>query len=64
LALDARFLFRGLAGVHLIVGLPLHAALVDLALPEIGSAFLAHFSRMVTLCPRWLIGHGFTPLLR
>jgi hypothetical protein len=62
--MGARLLLRGLAGVHLIVGLPLHAALVDLALPEIGPAFLAHFSRMVTLCPGWLIGHEVTPLLR
>jgi hypothetical protein len=64
LAVEARRLFRGLARVHLIVGLPLHAALVDLALPEIGPAFLAHFAGMVTLCPGWLIGHEVTPLLR
>jgi hypothetical protein len=64
LTMDARLLFRGLARVYLIVRLPLHAALVDLALPEIGPAFLAHFPRMVTLCPRWLIGHRVTPLLR
>jgi hypothetical protein len=47
----------------LIVGLPLHAALVDLALPEIGPAFLAHFAGLVEFGPGWLIGHGFTPLL-
>jgi hypothetical protein len=64
LAVEARRLFRGLAGVHLIVGLPLHASLADLALPEIGPAFLAHFAGMVPLCPRWLIGHRVTPLLR
>ena len=63
LAMDARLLFRGFAGVHLIVRVPLHASLVDLALPEIGPAFLAYFPRMVKLCPRWLIGHGVTPLL-
>jgi hypothetical protein len=48
----------------LIVRVPLHASLVDLALPEIGPAVLAHFPRMVKLCSRLLIGHGFTPLLR
>ncbi|MFZ3235516.1 MAG: hypothetical protein WA417_21500 [Stellaceae bacterium] len=37
-------MFRGLARVHLILGLPLHAALVDLALPEICPAFLAYFT--------------------
>jgi hypothetical protein len=60
--MEARLLFRGLVCVHLIVCLPLHAALVDLALPEIGPAFLAHLSRMVTLRSGWLIGHVFTPL--
>jgi hypothetical protein len=48
----------------LIVGLPLHAALVDLALPEFRPAFLTYFAGMVELGPGWLIGHGFTPLLR
>jgi hypothetical protein len=62
--MDPRLLFRGLACLHLIVRVPLHASLVDLALPEIGPAFLAHFPRMVKLCSRLLIGHGFTPLLR
>jgi hypothetical protein len=62
--MDARLLFRGFARIHLIVGLPLHAALVDLALPEIGPAFLAHFAGMVELRSGWLIGHGVTPLLR
>ena len=58
------FCFGGLAGLHLIVGLPLHAALVDLALPEFRPAFLTYFAGMVELGPGWLIGHGFTPLLR
>lgn len=57
--MEVRLLFRGLARVHLIVGLPLHAAFVDLALPEIGPAFRARFAGMVTLCPRWLISHVF-----
>jgi hypothetical protein len=61
--MGARLPFRDLARVHLIVGLPLHAALVDLALPEIGAAFLAHFAGMVKLRSGWLIGHRFTPLL-
>jgi hypothetical protein len=64
LALAARLLFGGLACLHLIVGLPLHAALVDLALPEFRPAFLTYFAGMVELGPGWLIGHGFTPLLR
>jgi hypothetical protein len=57
-------LFRGLIRVHSVVGLPLHAALADLALPEIGPAFLAHFACVVKLRSGWLIGHGVTPLLR
>jgi hypothetical protein len=61
--MGARLLFRGFSRVHLIVGLPLHAALVDLALPEIGPAFLARFAGMVKLRPGWLSGHVFTPLL-
>jgi hypothetical protein len=63
LALAARLVFGGLACLHLIVGLPLHAALVDLALPEIRPAFLTYFTGVVELGPGGLIGHGFTPLL-
>jgi hypothetical protein len=61
--MDARLLFRGFARVHLIVGLPLHAARVDLALPEISPAFLAHLAGMVKLRSGWVIAHVFTPLL-
>ena len=64
LARAVRLLLWGLAGLHLLVGLPLHAALVDLALPEFRPAFLTYFAGMVELGPGWLIGHGFTPLLR
>jgi hypothetical protein len=64
LARAVQLLFGGLARLHLIVGLPLHAALVDLALPEFGPAFLAYFAGMVEFGSGRLIGHEFTPLLR